>query len=332
MTQTPKSLAFSNEIDSVSLYAFPLGAGPLTRLDHGRALTEPGRRPAMAALAHDGTRLVYTTSAVGTDRQELWLTRIDGGLNEQLASDDFFRWPPQWSPDDRQLAYGRVRQLRSGQSEVSLVIRDLASGQERVIHGPSTGFGAYLPSDWRHDGGAVIGSMLESNQPAKIVEWSLSSDSKPATPRILRADSKLNLWQAHYSPNGRWILFNAHPLDQTERSYIGVMPANGVPGTPSQIVVGPEATIDKPRWAPDGKTVFYFRNQDAAHIDVWSLPFDQDSGRVTGTARRLTAFSDPSLRVAPNAQTDEYAVSANRLVLPVERRTGHIWLLSNVDR
>lgn len=272
----------------------------------------------------------FSATPVGTERQELWLANIEGGSHERLAADDFFRWPPQWSPDGRQLAFGRRRQIGGGKVETSLVIRDLSSAQERVIQGPSAG--AYLPNDWRQDGRAIIGSVLEPTRPAQIVEWLLSSGSEAATARLISSDAKLNFWQPHYSPNGRWIAFFAARVDQTQKGFIAVMPTNGVPATPWRVVVGPEAGIDKPRWSADGKTLLYLRNQNSAHTDVWSVPFDPLPGRASGAARRVTAFSDPSLRVAPNVRTDEYAVSASRLVLPIERRTGHIWLLDNVDR
>lgn len=87
-------------------------------------------------------------------------------------------------------------------------------------------------------------------------------------------------------------------------AFIGAIPSDGAVGSPWQVVAGPEPGVGKLRWAADGKALFFVRNQDAADTEVWSVPFDPDLGRATGVARRVTAFSDPSLRVLPNSKTD----------------------------
>lgn len=87
---------------------------------------------------------------------------------------------------------------------------------------------------------------------------------------------------------------------------------------------------DKPRWSPDGKTVYYV-SLSTGFPNVWGVRFDPDTGRV-GLPFRVTSFENPELMAADNMNVLSLSVSRNRLVLSMRENSGSIWALEDVDR
>ena len=65
----------------------------------------------------------------------------------------------------------------------------------------------------------------------------------------------LDEWDAHFSPDGRWIAFCS---DESSREEVYVAPFPG-PGGKWQIST---REGDRPRWSPDGRRIFYLDNSD----------------------------------------------------------------------
>ena len=135
-------------------------------------------------------------------------------------------------------------------------------------------------------------------------------------------------WQGRFSPDGRWVLFNAQNLADRSVSVLGVVPFSG--GKWTRLT---DATVwaDKARWGPDGRTIYFISNRNGAFFDVWGLRFDPDSGRPIGQEFRVTRHESPGRTLGAGADS-ELAVSATRLVVPIVESTGSVWLLDNVSR
>ena len=86
---------------------------------------------------------------------------------------------------------------------------------------------------------------------------------------------------------------------------------------------------DKPRWAPDGKTL-YFVSSRGGFFNVWGIRFDPAKGKVVGDPFRVTAFESPGLMVPKFMQTVELSLTQEKLVLTMAKVSGSIWVLDNV--
>ena len=51
---------------------------------------------------------------------------------------------------------------------------------------------------------------------------------------------------------------------------------------------------DKPRWSPDGNTI-YFVSGRSGFFNVWGIRFDATNGKSVGEPFRVTAFESPAL-------------------------------------
>src|SRR5207253_322014 len=107
--------------------------------------------------------------------------------------------------------------------------------------------------DWSADGAWVLVSQTTTDTRTEV--WMLPLAAAPhaeTAARKIISDPKYDLWQPHFSPDGRWIVFEAvADSPTTAESALFVVPAAG--GTWTRITNGKQWD-DKPRWSPDGKT------------------------------------------------------------------------------
>ena len=146
--------------------------------------------------------------------------------------------------------------------------------------------------------------------------------------RTAVADPNHSMYQGRFSPDGKWITFNAQSLKSVGTSLLGVVPAEGGKWIP---LTDAKLWVDKPRWAPDGRTIYFISNRDGGFFDVWGLPFDPVSGRAAGEEFRVTHTESPG-RTISAAAGSELGVSTTWLVVPIVESKGSVWLLDRVSR
>src|SRR5204862_4307852 len=126
--------------------------------------------------------------------------------------------------------------------------------------------------------------------------------------RIVASDPERNLYQATFSPDQRWIAFNAVPVD-VGGSTIYVVALAGGQWTPIS-----DGTFwdDKPRWSPDGRTLYFVSNR-SGFLNVWGRRFDPVAGTPVGEPFRVTAFGNASERGDSLLNTLELAIAQHQL-------------------
>lgn len=113
-----------------------------------------------------------------------------------------------------------------------------------------------------------------------------------------------------------------------ELSSLYVMRASGGPWLP--IVVG-KNWADKPRWSPDGRTIYFLWSQ-GSFFDVWGIRFDPQTGKTIGDPFRITTLDNPALMIPRHTGSVEMSVTQKDLALTLGQVSGSIWVLNNVDR
>jgi WD40-like Beta Propeller Repeat len=88
---------------------------------------------------------------------------------------------------------------------------------------------------------------------------------------------------------------------------------------------------DKPRWSPDGKTIFFLSSR-TGFLNVWGIRFDAELGRAQGQPFQVTSFANPKLMVADDLDWQSLSLSQDRLVLSMSETSGSIWALQDVDK
>jgi Tol biopolymer transport system component/DNA-binding winged helix-turn-helix (wHTH) protein len=318
-----KRLAFSSQEVLTRLWALPLdlAAGRLT--GEGRALTSGGAGEFDAAAPADGRKIAFRRIRGG--RQEVWEQPTDSGRARLLvASRDWRMSSPRWSMDGTRLAFYRSRPQSDDASSHATVIISPDTGDQRVIATPPGS--SLVPDDWSADGGWIVGACRgAAGEPLGICSLSVSGGVRSW--RLVAADPSKSLLSPRFSPDQRWVSFMAVDRANPGVSRIYVMPASGGPWIP---ITNGRAYEDNPRWAPDGKAI-YFVSSTGGPANVMARRFDPQAGRPSGSSFAVTRFDAPN-RMMPAAARREISVASRDLFIPITEARGHVWLLDHVDR
>jgi Tol biopolymer transport system component len=321
-----RRLAFTARDETTRLWSFPFDANRGHLLGPGEPITRGGTNAVYPAISADGRALVYRT--VHRGKHEVRRRSLTDGADSILFASDG-AVGPRWSQDGRLLALRQVQPSRPGsaatQSAVVLVSAD--GGSQRLLTAP--GPLEVTPFDWSSDGNWILATCEHGPAGDRAVCLLPVSSAPHALDqmRIIASDSERGLYQATFSPDQRWIAFIA--VSKTSgTSTICVVDADG-----NQWTAISEGTFwdDKPRWSPDGKTIFFLSNR-SGFANVWGRRFDPSSGRPVGEPFQVTSLESPTVRLPAPTISAELAIAADRLILPVVESSGSVWVIENVDR
>ena len=329
-----KKLAFTVESDQIKAWLFPFDNARSRVSGNGQAVTSAGIEAWQSSLSRDGKKLVF--DGLRTGKWELWQKSMLDGAETPIAVDDYFRYSPEWSPDGARLAYGRLRS--SGTRERQLLVWSANSRDEQVLPAPND-LAIYV-HDWSLNGKELLVAQESSNmqtrpethnarQPSEVwLRFAAPVDTPEPAGRKMISNPEYDLYQPHFSPDERWIVFEAIRSQPTRaESTIYVSAKTGGPWI--RITDGKQWD-DKPRWAPDGKTI-YFISDRAGFFNVWGIRFDPAKGKVAGDPFRVTAFENPELMIPKLIYPVQLSLTRNKLLLTMESVSGSIWMLDNVS-
>src|SRR6266576_3474806 len=209
------------------------------------------------AVSATGT-LVYATGA-GEGKQELvWVTR-DG--KARAVDPD---WPctyvafPALSPDGKWLAVTRV--ANAEHSNVWI---------KRLDRGPSIkltleGMDNFGPG-WTPDGRSVTFSSTHAT--GAIDLWTKRADG--GAQAVMQLHRKGNLYNARWSPDGKWLLFQTDIATPGAGDILGIRPGIDTAPVP---VVATRFTEMSPAFSPDGRWLAYTSNE-TGEDEIYVVPF-----------------------------------------------------------
>jgi DNA-binding winged helix-turn-helix (wHTH) protein/Tol biopolymer transport system component len=318
-----RKMAFSSESRKVQAWMFPFDAKRGRVTGSGKAVTSPGVEAWVTSLSPDGRRLAF--QAIRAGRWELWQKSLVDGQESPIDMDDsYVRNEPQWSPDGTRLGYVRMKPT----GEVQAVIWSKDRGEEPLTNPSPLGMFVF---DWSRDGKSLL--LSRDNPEGHQSEiWEMpatGSDAEAKERKLIGCDTKTSLWQSRYSPDGRWIVFEAEQFKSGHQSAIYVTSSDG--GGPWTQITEGKHWDDKPRWSPDGRTIYYLTERKG-FFNVWGIHFDPAKGKSEGEPFQVTTFDNPKLMVADVLSTVGLSLTEDKLFVSVAQVSGSIWVLDNVDR
>jgi hypothetical protein len=177
------------------------------------------------ALSPDGQRVLVNA------RTDLMLLDLETERTERLGST---LGDPVWAPDGHRFVH---------RTAPSLNVRSVDDARETVlVQGGNNAF----PEDWSRDGRWIVVGLREGPHQVALIP---ATGGEPIG-ILPRGGGLANVDEMHFSPDGRWLSFNALSGDRHE---VFVMP---LPATGQRWQVSTNGGV-QPRWHPSGRTLYF---------------------------------------------------------------------------
>jgi Tol biopolymer transport system component/DNA-binding winged helix-turn-helix (wHTH) protein len=317
-----RRLAFGSSVGRVGVWSFPFDPTEGRLIGPGLPVTTGEAAEHGVDASVDGRRVIYR--ALRSDRNELWARSENAGPRLLVSAPDWSYSQPRWSPDGTRVAYQRTRSTARGAvAERAISILAVDSQVEESLDVPDDA--VIIPADWSADATTILaGCRLKPSE--SMGTCLVPVDGRGV--RQLRHDERLDSVQHRFSPDEQWISLSEISLTDRSVAKVVVMPVSG--GGPIPITDGAWYD-DKPRWAPDGRTLYFVSNR-GGRPDVWGRRFDSTAGRPVGDVFRVTAFDRGARTLASDVTQLAMVLARDRIFLPMQEATGHLWVLDQIDR
>jgi Tol biopolymer transport system component len=220
------------------------GALGLTWLDRtGKRLGNVGDPGLLGRfrLSPDGKSAAVTGSVGGN--WDIWIYDLERHLPRRFTFDPASELDALWSPDGRTIVFNSNRK---GRLDLYRKSAD-GTGAEELLYADDIG---KFPSSWSPDGRFLLYS---ANSPKTRYDiWVLPMTQQPGVPAkpYPWLQTQFAEQQAVFSPDGKWV---AYQSDESRHIEVYVAPFSGPGGKRQVSTAGGSA----PRWASEGKEIFY---------------------------------------------------------------------------
>ncbi len=206
-------------------------------------------------------------------------------------------------------------------------------GDEQVLTSPSRP--ARVVTGWSADGKSIL-AFFKRGTPGRCGVEMLPLSAAPhaeTEARLVAWDPDYQVYNGLMSPDGRWICLQVTPAVGAASSAIHVVAASTESPAFEEHTPITQGKYwdDKPRWAPDGKAVFFISSR-GGFLNLWGIRFDLDEGKPIDEPFQVTTFESPGQMVYPYVSSFDVSLCEDRLVLPIMEVSGNIWMLDNVDQ
>jgi TolB protein len=214
------------------LYRVELDSGSVLRLtDDPEGNFEP-------AIAPDGQRIAFVSSR--DDNAEIYVMSSDGGDPRRLTNSPGDDTSPHWSPDGRTLAFVSARERKRGDD---VFVMNPDGGEQRPLLGERTDSILARDLAFSPDGSQLAFTELSVKTGTAIVIVALEAGEVTA-----RIGGDAVHQHPAWSPDGRFLAFTRSHREQSDRSDIARVRADG-----RELVISTDETGERwlPRWIPD---------------------------------------------------------------------------------
>jgi hypothetical protein len=222
----------------------------LVVVDRGGRVTRDiaANRPSAPRFSPDGRRIAYGAFGDGRRTSDIWITDVDGNGTHRLTDDDADSNYPQWSPDGAIVAYSV-----SARGGTDVVQRSVGGGDARVV---ATRPGTWFPTDWTHDGSALLVSADAGANRFDI----LVQPADGSTARRYAATGTQET-AGRVSPHTHWVAYTSNESGRDE-VYVDSYPRPGY-----RLTVSRDGG-DDPVWRGDGRELYYWRGDALVAVPI----------------------------------------------------------------
>jgi serine/threonine protein kinase len=301
------SLAFASLNSNLDIWSLPVNAnqgkvtGSLERVTGGAATD------LCPSVSEDGKKIAFLSDRSG--RQGIWLKDTSTGRETDLLTPAVL-WPL-LTRDASKITY---RTIVSGKMEHHvLTLATKADEKLPDLEG--------APWSWSADRSMIITSGgVGAFHQMKIFDLPSRSN------RTWLEHPAYNLYQAHFSPDDRWVVFLAVTDPYHSRLFI-VPYQQQAPGEREWIPVTDGSAFDDfVRWSPDGNMLYFVSDRDEFRC-LWAQRLNTSSKRPMGAPFAVQHFHNARLLMQRRGLDPlQIAVARDRIVFNLRETAGNIWM------
>ncbi len=300
-----RHLVFASVTATQDVWILPVDADRVDRKGDLIRLTDDGFAHGYPAVSPDGREVAFSLQRSG--HRDIWVQDLASGRRKEVSLPTGPSFNPNFSPDGAALAY---RTSENGTSRAFVV--SLAAGRTQTICDECSDYG------WSSDSRRLV---LVGHEPARISILDLGSRKRTS----LLQHTAYQLWNPRFSPDDRWVSFNA---TDAGRSIIFVAPVQdtGVVREQDWIAITRGRWDDKPRWSPDGNTLYFVSERDGFRC-IWAQRLD---ARKQPSGDAIPVFhAHERRRSMANVGPGDLSISVARdkIVFNMSERSGSLWTL-----
>jgi Tol biopolymer transport system component len=278
------------------------------------ALGEPGRYNAVA-LSPDQKRAAVVRLEPGGTNSDIWVWDLARNTASRLTFDPSVDEHPVWSPDGSRIAFASQR---GGRFSIYQKASAGTGSEELLFRSPDEDV---RPMDWSRDGQYIVYRATSARTRSRQWLLPLGGLRKP----IPFVSTEFRTFDAHFSPDGKWIAYVSEDTERTE-VYVRAVPGGASSGPGAQWQVSTEGG-QRPAWRADGKELFYL----ALDRRLMAVPITTGAGVELGAPRplfqtRVFGFNLISVSSPYSVATDGRRFLINSLPEEVEEAPITVWV------
>lgn len=309
-------LVFASLTQRLAIWSLPIIADEGKITGELQRLTEGSAQEVTPAISVDGRMLIYGSAL--SSHEDIWLKDLQTGKETAIASTAAAEWHPLISRDRSMFAY------TSGENKVGgIYVVPAAGGKPRNV-----AQGSCWIFDWTPDNRGLLFHAETADPILKHV------DLQSGTVSNYLAKPGFHLYQSKFSPDGEWVVVEAvigtrSASNSDSRLFLAKI-ENGVPAPEQEWILASDehGWSDKPRWSPDGKTLYYLSDRDGFRC-LWAQRLDPATKHPISAPFPIHHFHKS--RLSPSnvgLSLLEIDVAKDKIVMNLGELTGNIWSLT----
>jgi Tol biopolymer transport system component/DNA-binding winged helix-turn-helix (wHTH) protein len=299
-------VAYTSLTTMLEIWSLPIDANQARPSGAIQRLTGDADAHGYPAVSPDGTIIAFTLQH-GDDRK-IWIKDLTTGRSAQVSRPGYPAFNPNFSPDGKELIYRSYED----RSAIAYLV-SLSSDDIQPICRDCSDYGWSSDKRWL----ALVGT-----SPAGISILELATRQRSA----LLQHPEYRLWNARFSPDDHSISFN---VTEHGHSRIFIAPIEG--SNPIRledwIAIPGKGWDDKPRWSPDGNTLYFVSDRDGFRC-IWAQRLDRRKHPI-GDPISILHFHESGRSMSRVGPGDlSISVARDKIVFNVSERQGNLWLTS----
>lgn len=302
-----RRLAFASLVRGEHIWSLDLDTNQPRTGGKVQPLTQESGFQIFPSISRDGTKLVFVSHAAYND--EVWLVHLTTGKKLLLSTEVSTKLKPIIHADGSRVMWEDYR-IRANYG-----VSASGGAPEKLCN--ECGF----PWDWSADHKRILHFGFKSSVVASMLNLETGKQSV-----FLESPGK-NLYGFDWSPDDRWMVFQAESEANWSRLYIAPFTGDqGPPETDWIPITGDSTGYSSPSWSPNGSWIYSVSNQDGFDC-IWAHPLDPLTKKPSGKAVAVfhSHGSRQSLRNA-NGVSRTISVAMDRIVFNQGEITGNIWM------